>query len=75
MGLSTIEREAGAFMTLKEAIIKAVTERNSFIAGQIADKLRFKYKLNYADSFEVIRGITPKLSLAEWDSLLNESDS
>jgi len=34
-------------MTIREAIIKAVTERNALMAGRIADRLRFQCGCNY----------------------------
>jgi hypothetical protein len=36
-------------MTIKEAIEKAVRERNSALAGRICDKMRFELGATYAD--------------------------
>lgn len=36
-------------MTIKEAMQKAVTERNAVLAGRICDKMRFELGANYND--------------------------
>jgi len=40
-------------MKVKEAIEKAVYQGNYELAGKIADLLRFKYKLNYDEVYEI----------------------
>ena len=36
-------------MTIKDAMIKAVTERNATLAGRICDKMRFELGATYND--------------------------
>jgi hypothetical protein len=60
-------------MTMRQAIKSAVTERNATLAGQVADKLRFRYGMNYEESLEVVQAVVP-VDRADWDALLYAAD-
>lgn len=60
-------------MTLGEGIKKAVSERNAYMAGRIADRLRFEQGLNYnqiAKLFEEHAGC----NACDFENLMFEAD-
>ena len=65
-------------MTIKEAITKAVTERNATLAGKIVDTLRFQYRMNYNDiraTFAEMSGRPDLCTEAAFESLMYEADA
>jgi hypothetical protein len=60
-------------MTLKEAIEKAVQEKNAILAGHIADFCWVRLRWNYAKTYEEVKKITG-IELPDWDALLYEAD-
>jgi len=60
-------------MNLKEAIEKAVRERNPILAGRVADFCWFRLGWNYQKTFDEVFAITG-IDLPAWDELLYEAD-
>ena len=61
--------------TLKDNIVRAVSEMNYINAGRIADKLRFKYGMNYKQVLEFFQRCVPSLTEAEFDQLMYAVDT
>lgn len=61
-------------MTLRELVVRAVTERDPVLAGKVANVLQFRFGANYKETYEFVNGIKP-IPLAEWDGLLYEADT
>jgi len=61
-------------MTIKEAIQKAIRTGDAHAVGIIADQLRFKWGMNYQETFEFFKGVCPDLVLPEFETLLYESE-
>lgn len=60
-------------MKLKEAIEKAVRERNPIMAAQISDFCWMRLGWNYNKTFEEVHKLTG-IELSKWDELLYEAD-
>jgi hypothetical protein len=60
--------------TLRDCIVRAVRERNATLAGRVADVLRFRYGLDYRQTYEAVNAIEP-VDPREWEALLYESDT
>lgn len=60
-------------MTIKDAIAEAARTNNAKLAGQIADRLRFKMGMNYNEITEMAgrAGVSP----GDWESLMEAADS
>ena len=62
-------------MTLAEMIKKATAGLGDpDVALQCAEFMRFRLKLNYQQSFEVVHKVNPDITIAEWDQLLREAE-
>ena len=59
-------------MNIQDAAIKAVREKNHYIAGAISDRLRAA-GLNYDETYEVVR-IWTDVSKSAWEALMYEAD-
>ena len=60
-------------MKVKDAIKKAVKERDCELFGKIADILRFRFRLNYDESYKLINKIEP-ISKRRYEEMLYESE-
>lgn len=61
-------------MKLKEAIKKAVEERNAEMAGKICDILWIRFHMTYNEVYALVNNIAP-ISPAAWDQLLYVFDT
>lgn len=61
-------------MTLGDKIREAIKHQDATLAGRIADRLRYRHGLNYAQSFEIVKKAAPDIELPDWDALLYEAD-
>jgi hypothetical protein len=59
---------------VRDAIKKAVDERNATLAGRIADVARFRYGLNYNATVDMVNRIMGRDVSAEWEGLMYEAD-
>ena len=71
--MSNVPKYVEGWVSLNEALTRAITERNARMVGSIVDRLWFKHRVNYADQYEIANRLTG-ISLADWDELLREAD-
>ena len=61
-------------ITLREMVMKAITEKNHLLAGKITEFLWIKKSMNYKEIYKFVNKIEP-IPMPEWDELLCEYDT
>lgn len=61
-------------MKLTDAIKQAVANRDSALAGKVADVLRFRCGMSYQESYEYVNRQSP-IDIRDWESLMYEADT
>jgi len=61
-------------VTLKQAIQEAIRERDPSKAIGVADFCRFRLGKNYAQTYQLVRGVCPDVTAPDWETLLYEGD-
>ena len=59
--------------SLNETIKEMARTQSYVLAAQIADFLRYKWKMNYLDSYNYINKISP-ISQSDWAELMYQAD-
>jgi len=59
---------------LRDVIRRAISTRNSELAGRISNYLWFEKGLNYDQAYSFVNGIEP-ISMDDWEELLYEADA
>lgn len=57
-----------------DTIRTAVESENASLCGKIAETLRFEYGMNYGKIWRTVSNVTG-ISMADWDQLLQESET
>ena len=61
-------------MTVKTDLTTAIQQRDTRLVAEIAQYLRFKFKMDYMQQFEFANKCAG-IELADWDQLLMEGES
>ena len=61
-------------LTIKNAVIRAVKEKNALAAGIISDHLWFKHGMNYNEQVAFVNKVAD-CSPADWEELMYEADT
>lgn len=59
--------------TVGQIIMRAVTESNATLMGKIAEVCRFKFSMNYDQTYDFVNGIC-RISKADFENLMYLSD-
>ena len=60
--------------TMRNAIIKAVEERNAAVLARTVDVCRFKFRMNYGQVYRFVNNIAA-ISLDDFEQLMYEADT
>lgn len=63
-----------ATLKMDDAIAQAIDTRNARLAGVVADALRFKGGMNYAEVLARVRKVRPGVTDREWELLMFGAD-